>query len=135
MEPVPLILDTDMGNDIDDALALALIHALQNRGEVKLLAVTTTKDNRWAAPFVDLEKTSNGRPDIPIGVVHNGKTPEDSKYLQQTAERRDGSGHYLYPHRVKSGADAADAVELLTKTLTTQPDHSVTIAQMGLVQT
>lgn len=131
VEPVRLILDTDMGNDIDDALALAMIHALQNRGEVKLLAVTITKDNRWAAPFVDLENTFYGRPEIPIGVVHNGKTPEDSKYLQQTAERRDGSGHYLYPHRIKSGADAANAVELLMKTLTAQPDHSVTIAQIG----
>ncbi|MGE0610267.1 MAG: nucleoside hydrolase, partial [Pirellulales bacterium] len=32
-EPVRLIFDTDMGNDIDDALALGVIHALQSRGE------------------------------------------------------------------------------------------------------
>jgi len=66
-EPVRLILDTDMGNDVDDALALAIIHALQNRGEVQLLAVTITKDNRDAAPFIDLVDTFYGRPDIPIG--------------------------------------------------------------------
>ena len=66
-EPVRLILDTDMGNDVDDALALAIIHALQNRGEVQLLAVTITKDNRDAAPFIDLVNTFYGRPDIPIG--------------------------------------------------------------------
>jgi hypothetical protein len=30
---VPVIFDTDMGNDIDDALALALLHALESRGE------------------------------------------------------------------------------------------------------
>ena len=53
-EPVRLILDTDIGNDIDDALALALIHSLENRAEVRLLAVTITKDNRWSAPYVDL---------------------------------------------------------------------------------
>jgi inosine-uridine nucleoside N-ribohydrolase len=130
-EPVRLILDTDMGNDIDDALALAMIHALQNRGEVQLLAVTITKDNRWAAPFVDLENTFYGRSEIPIGVVHNGKTPENSNYLQETAQRRDAAGHYLYPHRIESGADAVDAVALLQKILKSQPDHSVTIAQIG----
>ena len=56
--PVRLILDTDIGNDIDDALALATIHALQNRGEVELLAVTISKDNRFAAPYVNLVNTS-----------------------------------------------------------------------------
>ncbi|MBL8219156.1 MAG: hypothetical protein JNL62_07995, partial [Bryobacterales bacterium] len=52
--PVSIIFDTDMGNDIDDALALACLHSLESLGEVKLLGVTITKDNRHAAPFVDL---------------------------------------------------------------------------------
>ena len=39
-EPVRVIFDTDMGNDIDDALALAVLHAFESRGEAKLLAVT-----------------------------------------------------------------------------------------------
>src|SRR5438270_9256297 len=42
-EPVRPILDTDIGNDLDDALALAMIHALENRAEVRLLAGTITK--------------------------------------------------------------------------------------------
>ena len=45
-EPVPVIFDTDMGNDVDDAIALAMLHALESRGESKLLAVTVTKDGR-----------------------------------------------------------------------------------------
>ena len=49
-----LIFDTDMGNDIDDALALGVIHALQSRSECTLLAVTLSKDNELAGPFVDL---------------------------------------------------------------------------------
>ena len=36
---VPIIFDTDMGNDIDDAMALAIIHQLERRGAVELLAV------------------------------------------------------------------------------------------------
>ena len=30
-QPVPLIYDTDMGNDVDDGFALGVIHALQIR--------------------------------------------------------------------------------------------------------
>ena len=44
---VNIIFDTDMGNDVDDALALAMLHAFQTRHEVNLLAVTITKDNKW----------------------------------------------------------------------------------------
>jgi inosine-uridine nucleoside N-ribohydrolase len=130
-EPVRLIFDTDMGNDIDDAIALALIHSLENRGEVRLLAVTITKDNRWAAPFVDLVNTFYGRGRIPIGIVHGGKTPEDSAYIRVPSQRRDKDGRYIYPHRLEDGTQAQDAVALLRKTLDEQPDYSVTIAQVG----
>src|SRR5215467_14514236 len=95
-EPVRLIFDTDMGNDIDDALALAMIHSLESRGEAKLLAVTITKDNPWAAPFIDMVNHFYHRPDIPIGMVHNGKTPEDAPYLH-VAERKGKDGKRLYP--------------------------------------
>ena len=130
-EPVQLVLDTDIGNDIDDTLALALIHALANRGEVRLLAVTITKDNRYAAPFVDLVNTFYGRPDIPVGVVRGGKTPKDSPMIQIPAQRRNANGQFVYPHRLSDGALAPEAVQLLTQVLTAQPDGSVTLAQIG----
>lgn len=126
-----MILDTDMGNDVDDALALAIIHALENRAEVRLLAVTITKDNRDAAPFIDLVDNFYGRPDIPIGVVKNGKTPDDSPMLKIPVEKRDSHGAYVYPRHLQDGAQAPEAVQLLTRILGQQPDNSVTIAQIG----
>jgi len=130
-EPVRLILDTDMGNDVDDALALAMIHTLENRAEVRLLAVTITKDNRDAATFVDLVNHFYGRPDVPVGVVRNGKTPEDAPMLKIPVERRDAHGAFVYPRRLRDGSQAPEAVELLTRLLKRQPDASVTIAQIG----
>ncbi len=130
-EPVKLILDTDIGNDIDDAFALALIHALENRGEVQLLAVTITKDNKYAAPFVDLENTFYGRPEIPIGVVRDGKTRDTTEMLREPVERRKGNGQYVFPRRVGPGAEPKEAVALLREVLNEQPDGSVTIAQIG----
>lgn len=115
--PVHLILDTDIGNDVDDALALGMIHALESRGEAQLLAVTITKDNRYAAPFVELVNTFYGRPNIPVGVVRNGKTPQDSAMLK-IAHLRDGR---TYP----------EAVQLLTRILSGESDGAVTIVQIG----
>jgi inosine-uridine nucleoside N-ribohydrolase len=129
--PVHLILDTDIGNDVDDVLALAMIHSLQTRGEVQLLAVTITKDNRYAAPFVDLLNTFYGRGGIPIGVVRHGKAPDDAAMLKVPVEKRDPQGAFVYPHRLLDGNQAAEAVQLLYRILTEQPDQSVTIAQIG----
>jgi inosine-uridine nucleoside N-ribohydrolase len=129
-EPVRLIFDTDMGNDIDDALALGVIHALQSRGECRLLAVTSSKDNEFSAPFIDLVNTFYGRGDIPVGAVRNGKTPEPSKYIQVPSQAMD-DGHQRYPHKLLSGKDAPEAVDLLRKVLAGQPDHSVVVVVVG----
>jgi len=128
--PVPLVFDTDMGNDIDDALALGLIHALQTHGRCKLLAVTLTKDNRYAAPYVDLVNTFYGRGDIPVGVVHGGRTPDDGKYLRAIVTAAD-NGQPRYPHQLRDGGDAPEATALLRRVLAGQADQSVVIAQVG----
>lgn len=129
-KPVRLIFDTDMGNDIDDALALGVIHALQSRGECQLLAVTVSKDNDFAGPFCDLVNTFYGRGAIPVGVVRDGKTPEDSRYIHEPATAKD-NGEFRYPHKLLSGKDAPEAVGLLRQVLGQQPDGSVTMVVVG----
>lgn len=128
-EPVRIIFDTDMGNDVDDALALGMLHSLQTRQQCRLLAVTLTKDHRLAGPYVDAVNTFYGHGDIPVGVVKNGKTPGDSKFLPLAEVKDDGA--WRYPHKLTDGKDAPDAVVLLRKTLAAQPDGSVVIAQVG----
>lgn len=130
-EPARIIFDTDMGNDVDDAIALAELHAFETRGEARILAVTITKDNRWAPVFVDLLNTFYGRPDIPIGMVRHGATPDDGHYTKQVSTERDAAGKALYPHRVTAETHLPDAVLLLRKVLAAQPDSSVTIVQVG----
>lgn len=129
--PVKLIFDTDIGNDIDDAMALAMIHTLADRGEAELLAVTVNKDNPWAGVYVDIVNHFYGRPDTPIGTVRNGKTPEDG-YIGVVSQRK-VDGKFVYPRRLKSGADAPEAVGLLRKTLAAQPDGSVVIVSVGFM--
>ncbi len=129
-EPVKLIFDTDMGNDTDDLMALCMIHNLQSRGAVELLAVTITKDHPQAAAFTDAVNTFYGRPDMPIGVVKGGATPEPGKFnLLADAKNDDGSPRY--PHDLKGGDSAPEATGLIRKLLAAQPDNSVSLVQVG----
>jgi inosine-uridine nucleoside N-ribohydrolase len=127
--PVPFIFDTDIGNDVDDVLALGMIHALQSRAECELLAVTITKDHKHAAAFTDAVNTFYGRTQIPIGVCRTGVTPEPGKF-NGLAVQKDGDD-LRYPHDLRSGKDAPDAVDVLRKALAGQKDGSVVIAQVG----
>jgi inosine-uridine nucleoside N-ribohydrolase len=118
--PLDVIFDTDMGNDVDDALALAMLHSFASRGEVKLLAVTVSKDNPWAAEYVRLVNEYYGRGAIPVGIVRDGKTREDGLYVRQICEL-----HGRHP------GSTEDAVPLLRKTLAAEPDGAVTLIQVG----
>jgi purine nucleosidase len=128
--PALLIFDTDMGNDIDDALALGLIHALQSQGECKLLAVTVTKDNPYAAPFVDVINTFYGRGETPLGAVRGGVTPDDGKYLRALCTATDDR-RPRYPHKFQDGRDLPEATGVLRRVLAAQPDSSVVVVQVG----
>jgi len=142
-QPLRVIFDTDIWSDIDDMLALAMLHALQDRGEVKLLAVTISTDNPWCASYVDLINTFYGHSDIPVGIVHGGMTTEAfqrkfpettwpvTRYTEIISRRKANDGSPLYPHRLVDGTRAQEAVSLLRKTLAAQPDRSVTVILVG----
>src|ERR1022692_1199780 len=74
----PVIFDTDMGNDIDDALALAMLHTLTDRGECELIGVTLTNANPAAVAYVRMINRFYGRGDLPVGAA--------------TKELKDGAG-------------------------------------------
>lgn len=129
-EPVKLIFDTDIGNDIDDALALAVIHALQSRGECELLAVTCSKDNPYAALYCDVVNTFYGRPGIPLGRVQQGATPRDGSYVRKVVEFAE-DGKPVFPRHFQRAEEISEAVSVLRKTLAAQADDSVALVVVG----
>jgi purine nucleosidase len=142
-QPLNVIFDTDIWSDMDDMLALAMLHALQDRGEVKLLAVTISTDNPWCASYVDLVNTFYGHSEIPVGMVHGGASLEDfrkkfpdvtwpvTRYTEIMSQRKKNDGSPLYPRRLIDGTQAQEAVSLLRKTLAAQPDGSVVVILVG----
>ncbi len=145
--PFNVIFDTDIWSDIDDALALAMLHAFHDRREVNLAAVTISTENKWCASYVDLIDTFYNHPQIPIGIVRNGIDSKrfysrlaESKssvkflgenYTQLLSERKQPDGTLTYPHRLIDGDQAQEAVSLLRKTLSALPDASVVMIQVG----
>jgi hypothetical protein len=71
--PPNAIFSTDMWGDIDDALALAMLHVLHDRHEVNLVGVTISKDDKWCASYVDLVNTIYRHPDIPVGIIQSDR--------------------------------------------------------------
>jgi inosine-uridine nucleoside N-ribohydrolase len=131
LKGVSIIFDTDMGNDIDDALALAICNGLANAGECRLLAITVSKDNPYAAEYTSILQSFYGRPEIPIGLVENGVTPEAGNYIQAIAEEKDADGRLVYPRTVTGDKPAVGAVALLRKVLAAQPEQSVVLVVTG----
>jgi purine nucleosidase len=87
------ILDTDIGDDIDDAFALAL--ALRSP-ELKILGITTAfADTELRARLVDRFLAAVGRTDIPVAA--GVPTPHDNvftqaAYARQQVERKHPDG-------------------------------------------
>ncbi len=127
--PVKVIFDTDMCNDIDDGLALAMLHALQSRGACELLAVTITTPDEQVAPFIDAVNHFYGRPSIPLGMTRGTIKFDPSKYLGLASVQEDGKPRY--PHDIMRGSDTPAAATLLREVLSAQPDHSVVVIQVG----
>ncbi|HSI62542.1 MAG TPA: nucleoside hydrolase, partial [Candidatus Saccharimonadia bacterium] len=122
--PVPKILfDTDMDTDCDDAGAMAVLHALADRGECEILGTVVSVTHPGAAPTVAAINAWYGRPNLPIGAPKKNGTSHASKYVDQIAKE--------FPQSLKSTADAPDAVEVYRNILEKQPDHSVTIVTVG----
>lgn len=127
---VAIVYDTDIGNDVDDVLALGMIHGLQARGHCELLAVTITKDQEKAAAFTDVINTFYGRPDLPVAVVKNGRTPKLGKF-NGLADRTNPDGSLRYPHDLRSGKNAPEATGFLRRLLAGREDQSVVLVQVG----
>lgn len=65
--PVSLIFDTDMAPDYDDVGALAVLHALADSGEARILATVSSNRLETTVPCIDVINTYFGREKIPLG--------------------------------------------------------------------
>ena len=122
--PVPLIFDTDLESDVDDAGTVAMLHALAAQGEVRLLAMGVSVKHRWSAPCLDALNTFYGHPDIPVGRLVGGGIDSGSKYAEAIARS--------YPTDL-SPDEAPDVTQVYCRALATAADRTVVFVSVGFL--
>lgn len=126
--PVPIILDTDIGPDYDDVGAVAILHALADKGECRPLAIMASNKHPLVGPTIDLLNIYFGRPNLPIGAPKGADAPDvgaKQKWPEMLVKK--------YPHHINATAELPDAVGLYRKILAAAPDSSVTIVTVGFL--
>ncbi|MBN1131935.1 MAG: nucleoside hydrolase [Bacteroidales bacterium] len=135
--PISVIFDTDIGNDVDDVLALDMLYKYLDQGSINLLGIVSSKDDHpWCAEFLDILNTWYGYPDIPIGVLYNGVSKEDSIYTEHTKYTKyvcdlELDGKPMFERKFDDYDKTPCSVDLMRKLLAGAPDTSVVIITVG----
>ncbi len=120
MKPIKLILDTDVGSDCDDMMAISYMIAAERKGLVESLAITLSHPSDHAAAGIRALYRSYGAKAPVMGQMSKEKPRGDwygKKIYEKFGEERD-----LEP--------VGDAVALLRKTLA-ESDGDVTLCAIG----
>lgn len=128
-----VIFETDMGNDVDDALALDMLYKYMDAGKIDLIGIMTNKESLYSSEFIDIMNTWYGYPGIPVGIVRQGADCENdaTNYAKQVCLMNKENGEPLFGRSMKNYDQLPDAHLLYRKILAQQPDHSVTIISVG----
>jgi inosine-uridine nucleoside N-ribohydrolase len=127
---ITVIFDTDIGGDIDDALALAMLYNYMDMGWIDMIAIMSCKDNPYSARYIDIMNLWYGYPDIPIGIVVNGSKRNHADYARHVVDM-EKDGEFLFPRSLAQGQALPVAVDLYRKLLSGSPDSSVVIIAVG----
>lgn len=129
-----IILETDIGNDVDDALALDMLYKYMDSKKIDLLAIMINKEGSYPAEYVDIMNTWYGYPEIPVGIIHGGADCETDAVNYAKAvcllQKNDSTKMFKRSHEGSYGS-LPDAHLLYRKILAQQPDSSVTIVSVG----
>ena len=128
--PLPVIFDTDVGNDIDDVLALEMLFNYEKEGKIDLLGITLCKSNPYTIEYVDAYCRMHGRGDMPLGFAYDGVTPDDGGYTRQTLDTLINGQKILNPER-NMASTLPEGYKLLRKLLSEADDNSVVFIAVG----
>lgn len=130
--PVPVIFETDMGNDVDDGLALAMLFRYADQGKINLLGVSNNKQSLSSLQFIELMRRQYGYGQLPIATVKNGVQGEDeAKSFARKVMDYKVQGKLCYSSSIKKYGDVENAVQFYRRMLSSAKDTSVVIISVG----
>lgn len=127
-----IIFDNDMGNDVDDVMALDILLKYHDAGKINLAAILLDRDAPSAAAYCDLYDTWCGYPNIPLGIIKDGAnpTPEEKSYARKVWNLEE-DGQPVFKRTHSDPTALPDAVELYRKILSQAKDKSIVIIATG----
>lgn len=139
--PVGIVFDSDMGNSIDDALALALLYGFDGKREARLVSVSVSKSNLKAAAFCEAigrfyagavsgAFNTAGRA-LPVGLSSDGKMSEETPMLTVPLSKRNAEGALVYYHGIEKLNDTADPIAVIRNAFTAQHDQNCIVVLAG----
>ena len=128
-----VIFETDMGNDVDDALAVDMLYKYNKQGRINLMAIMLNKEGEFPPKYIDLLNIWYGQKRIPIGTSprNDQSRVAGANYTQVICEMKDEKGKPLYKRSIKDYSKLLPAVKLYRKLLAKADDASVTIVSVG----
>lgn len=131
--PIRLIMETDLGNDVDDAIAMDMLYKYIDAGRIDLLMVGVNKEGKSPIECMDILNTWYGYPDIPVGTIHGGCDcgPDSLNYAAAVDRLKAEDGSPLFQRSHPDYENYPESHTLYRKVLSEQPDRSVTIASVG----
>ena len=133
-EKIPVIFDTDLGNDVDDAIALAMLYRYADEGKVNLLAMGLSKEGEAPAACLDIFNHWYCLQDTPVGIIRDAVVcgNEDCNYAVTLSRMKELGGRYLYPRdKTIDHTELPEAVNIYRKALSRAEDASVVMVVVG----
>ena len=116
-----ILFDSDMGRNIDAALALAMLHGL---GRGRVIAVGISNSSLDAAAFCDaVSRFYGGGGSLPVGLAEDGSKLDNAPMLSVPLGMRGSEGQPVFRHAVRNINDTADPSVVFRNALLTQQDQ------------
>lgn len=130
--PQKIIFDTDIGNDIDDVLALLILFHQVDEHAAKVELISINKDNPFAPVFANIVSDFYGHRDIPLAMVKTGGVAKDEgRYTGTVSRMVDENGVYKYSRRLDASSNIPDAVKTSRRILADAKDGEVVYISIG----
>lgn len=138
--PAGVVFDSDFGNTIDSVLALALLYGFDQKNEVRVASVSTTKSNLKSAAFCEvMARFYAAAPPsafgmfraVAIGMTDDGRMAEDTPLLSEPLAKKSPEGKPAYLHTIQKLNDTADPAALIRNSLTAQFDQNAIVVLAG----
>lgn len=138
--PIGVVFDSDMGESIDDALALALLYGFDGKNECRVAALSTSNPSVESASFcevvgrfyagaVSAAFAAVGRT-LPVAMATTGKRI-DSPMLATALAKKTAEGTPAYPSGIQSMIDTGDPRAVIRNALTAQQDDNAIVLLAG----